>query len=287
MPESSYRLIILLALAFPSFAVFNGMEIPQKKEEKVRPQVVSRKRFNESLYNKKSEAFKKHCSLLIYCKTLLEQGDPFSCGYRALFNAKCLQIATDQAAIRGNSVEENLEPLLKNENSFNALAKKLQDHISQTDPTYNLSRGMSDRHLVSFVEEHLSTLKARILPIYLTDKKVTIKSVNVNTETYSNIDQSVQLHNHLSILAAPFESAHFACLLPRHWILASIITDAQNVAKLYVMDSNNSYLENNPNMTIMIKKLLEYVEEVNARNNFFISVDNAPRPPAQSAPVPR
>ncbi len=287
MPESSYRLIFFLYSAFLFFVCISAMEAPTEKEKKVRPQIVSRKRFNESLYNKTSEAFKKHCSL-IYCKTLLEQSDSFSCGYRALFNARCLQIAADQAIIRGNSIEDNLEPLLKNENSFSNFAKKLQDHIIQTDPTYNLALGMDDRHMLSFVANHMTTLKERLLPIYLTNKTVsTVSNVDTDSRTYTSIDRSTQLHNHLRMLAAPFESAHFACLLPRHWVLASIITDAKNVAKLYIMDSNNSYLENNPNMTIMVKKLLEYVEEVNARNNFFTSVNSSPRPLAQSAPVPQ
>lgn len=269
-------------------ALITAME-PQKKEPQTRPQIVSKKRENESLYNAIPESFKKQRTPLVYYKARLEQADSFSCGYRTLFHADCLERALQRAVNQRNCIENHLEQFLKNEEHLKMITLYLQTDIEKNEPLRDLKKGTTYIQLLGFVKAYLPLLNGKILPIFLTrNNEITIKQSVTNIEI--PLAHSAELQNHLRKVIPPLSACHFACFLPsatNHWILASIITDTNSYAKLHVMDSNNNALENAPNMAIIISKLLEYVEEVNKRNHFFTFANSVPRPLAQSAPVPQ
>ena len=155
---------------FQFCAYSNGMELQKKAEEKKRPEILTRKRFGESLYNSKSELLlKRHRSSFIYYKALLEQTDNFSCGYRMLFHMLCVEKSITKAKEQTN-FEEYLGLLLKNERYLKKYTTKIQDYIEEIEPSYNFSDGLTDRQVISFIASKLPHLKEKVLTIYIDEE---------------------------------------------------------------------------------------------------------------------
>lgn len=282
-----YRSALFQMLMFQFFAYCNGMELAKNSEEKTRPQIVTKRRLDESIFNRKLELPKRLKSTFVYYKALLEQSDNFSCGYRMLFHILCIERAVRSAFEKQTNLEEFLAPLLRNERYLHKCARKMQDYIHSIESDYDFSNGLTDQQITGFIETKLPHLKEKILIMYIDaednelvtkeSERLTYKtgihqtiSTKIKGEEFIKLDNSKQLHSNLRRLSAPFDTCHFACMLsgnPNHWISASIHIDAYNEAKLSIIDSNNTYIEQRPVMGQCIEKLMNYVEEVNARNN--------------------
>lgn len=78
------------------------------------------------------------------------------------------------------------------------------------------------------------------------------------------LDGSPHLAHQLQEINSPHRVAHFACRYPKHMFIASIITDHQGYAKLFIIDSNNTSLEHEQFKPFACK-LLEYTERHNAQ----------------------
>lgn len=236
------------------------------------PQLVHKKRSRSSLY--------LDIPLSIHKKTYfaqlgarLEQDDYFSCGYRTLFHAHCFEEALAKAMERSMPLEEFLDNFLKNEQTLHDLTSQMLTYIQDKYPKHDLSKGIASNHLMNFVRKRLPKLKSKIKHISL-KKKDDIYSLEWK-ETGQNIHDSKRFHDYLTSLEKPYHSCHFACFLPsdtNHWALASIITNMNNAAKLYFIDSNNNQLCDKPDMKFVVEQLLVYVEKINQNNNNYMKL---------------
>lgn len=233
-----------------------------------RPALTTKRRYQESAYNALTESLKRQNAPLVYCRVPLEQDDLFSCGYRMIFHAECIERALVRTLLHRNTLEDHLESFLKNETRLRDLTLDLQYYIEKTDKNYDFKIGTTYSNLIGFIQNYLPLLKDRIMLLKLQRDNEIVTQV-AETKLEEPFETSAKLENHLNRLRVPLEAVHFACFLPsqmNHWILGSIVTDETLHAKLYVMDSNNNSIEKLPAMATVIQKLLEYVQKLNARN---------------------
>lgn len=222
---------------------------------------------------------------VVQINALLEQTDTFSCVYRSLFHAQCISMAVQQVA-QGHPVEQSLKTLLLDQELLNRTFGYVKDYLDQHHPTYNKSSGLCLHHLLGVCAASIPLLHTKLLPILLEDDKK-IYAVHDPTPVlpsplhYSadfirhygshrflensckvELDKSTQLAHQLAQLKTPHSVAHFMCRFPSHIFIASIVTDTEGFAKLYVIDSNNNSLAYAPIHTLMAK-VLAYVESYN------------------------
>lgn len=227
---------------------------------------------------------------LVQLNALLEQTDTFSCVYRSLFHAQCITIAMERKAL-GQSFEKNLKLLLQDERLLNDTFGYVKDYLDRYDPTHNRTIGLCIKHLLGVCAASIPLLHTKILPVLLeNDQKIYavydptlhlpsplhysadfIRNYGVHpfllTKCRIELDKSEHLAYQLNQLNGPHRVAHFACRYPNHLFIASIITDKQGCAKLYMIDSNNSYLPDHASMIALTSKILEYVEEYNKKRS--------------------
>lgn len=238
---------------------------------------------------------------LVQLTALLEQTDTFSCVYRSLFHAQCISIAMEKKR-QGQSFEKNLKLLLQDENLLNKTYGHVKDYLNQYDPTHNRTTGLCIKHLLGVCAASIPLLHTKILPVLLeNDQKIYavrdpiahppsplhysadfIRNYGVHPYLHAKclveLDNSAQLAYQLNQLNGSHRVAHFACRFPNHLFIASIITDKQGYAKLYMIDSNNNYLSDHTSILALTSKILEHVEEYNKKQS-----DKKTRNPQQNA----
>lgn len=202
---------------------------------------------------------------LVHLTALLEQTDTFSCVYRSLFHAQCITLAM-QEVTRGDSFEKNLKQLLQNEELLNRTFTFVKEYLDKHDPTHDKTTGLCINHLLGVCAASIPLLHTKILPLLLEDDKkiyavydptpLLPSPLHYSTDFVKNycttkfplttcrkeLDASAGLAHQLEQLKGPHRVAHFACRFPKHMFIASIITDGNGYAKLYVIDSNNNNL---------------------------------------------
>lgn len=234
---------------------------------------------------------------LVHLTALLEQTDTFSCVYRSLFHAQCLSLAM-QRAIAGEQFEKNLKTLLQDEHLLNRTFRYVTSYLDQHAQNFDRSTGLRINHLLGVCAASIPLLHAQLLPIIREDTKIyavhdptpllptplhysTDFIRGYGTSTFPcercrvELDGSAALAHQLEKLKGPHRVAHFVCRFPCHIFIASIITDQQARAKLYVIDSNNNNLEHEK-FKPFVCKILEYTERHNAQ--FSSHLIKKPRP---------
>jgi hypothetical protein len=221
---------------------------------------------------------------------LLEQDDAFSCGYRTFFHAKCLDLAI-QRVRDGIPLNSSLKELLRNKGILNQIHANIKKFLDTHRTTFDQTTGIDVTHIPGICFEALTPLHGNILPLMLEDDEKTITVLhdsNANpdhplcyTQAFIEhcgsekrpyqkckkiIDDSRELNYQLSKLDKPHSIVHFACRYPKHLFLASIITDQNNKATLYVIDSNNNPMHERPQINTIVTKLLAYVDQHNNKN---------------------
>lgn len=221
---------------------------------------------------------------------LLEQDDTFSCAYRTFFHAKCLDIAL-QRVRDGIPLNGSLQELLRNAGILNQVHARIKKFLDTRRASFDQTTGIDVTHIPAICFEELTQLYGNILPVMLEADEKTVMVLhdsNANPDhpllysknfreecgseqlPYENckkiIDNSRELNYQLSKLDRPHAIAHFACRYPKHLFLASMITDQNNRATLYVIDSNNNTIDPQSKMHTMVTKLLTFVEIHNNKN---------------------
>jgi hypothetical protein len=223
---------------------------------------------------------------LIQLTALMEQEDTFSCGVRTLFHMRCLTMALENAT-QGTKLEESLKVMLQDREILDLTFDHVKQYLDQYDPTHNRNLGLCINHLLGVCALKIPSLDTNLLPIELGDNKkiYAIHDPTPNrpsplhysqrfTRQYATaafpmdickveLDQSVELRYHLKKIEKRLQVAHFICRYPRHYFLASIVTDEWKNATLYVIDSNNNNLANHESIRMLTTKLLTYVESHN------------------------
>ena len=221
---------------------------------------------------------------------LLEQDDTFSCGYRTFFHAKCLDLAI-QRVRDGIPLNGSLQELLRNTGMLNQIHERIKKFLDTRRASFDQTTGIDVTHIPGICFEELPQLYGSILPIMLEDDGKTITALHgssVNRDhplfytknfvehcggkqyPYENckkiIDNSDELTYQLSKLDRPHSVAHFACRYPKHLFLASMVTDQNNRATLYVIDSNNNKIHERAEISTFVTKLLVYIDQHNNKN---------------------
>lgn len=161
--------------------------------------------------------------------------------------------------------------------------------MNQHYPTFDKSIGLAINQLLGVCAASIPLLHTKLLPILLeSDKKIyTVNDPtpllpsplsyssdfikNYGTEKFPKssglieLDKSMQLTHQLAQLKAPGSVAHFVCRFPSHIFMASIVTDSQGYAKLYVIDSNNNNITTKEEIFALSSKVLEYTERHNSQ----------------------
>lgn len=226
---------------------------------------------------------------LVQINTFFVQEDKFSCVYRSIFHAQCITLALKKIT-QSDSFEKNLKMLLQDESLLNQTFRNIKKYLDAHHPDFDKSTGLSMHHVLGACAASIPILHTKLLPVFLEDDK---KIYAMHDPTlhlpsplhYSSdfirkyettaflvdtcrveLDKSKELTHQLAQLDGPTRIAHFVCRYPcpPHVFMASIITDEQCCAKLYVIDSNNTPVPNPESFLTLISKILEYTEAHNA-----------------------
>lgn len=266
---------------FIFFSLFIGIQLIGMQKQLA---LKHRKRKREELYYGLPSSLS--VKPLVQLTALAEQADHFSCGYRTLFHAQCIDIAIEQAT-QGKSFGQSLKDLFGNTEMLQDVYIKVKSYLDIHHKTYDKHAGLQINHILGICKEQIPSLKNNLLPALLESDGTIYTVREPDTQTpmhYSSefvlhygsskfshnnckikLDQSVELQTHIKKLEDPLQTAHFLCRFPNHFFLASIITDQNSDAILFVVDSNNNGIENHFKIRTIVSQLLPYVETINNR----------------------
>ncbi len=222
-------------------------------------------------------------------RALLEQNDTFSCAYRTLFHARCIEIANKRSQ-KGLNFDESIKELLLNKGMMNSIYLQVKDYLNSERKSWDQAKGVDMCFIPGICSLKVRKLYGKILTTFLEDdgKKLTVlhdeDASSSNPLAYSHdfikycgssmiplsqctvdIDQSSELEYQLSKLKKPFGLAHFICRYPNHAFLVTMRSDAEKNASVYVIDSNNENIAKSSQYKAIVSKLMVYTQMHNAQ----------------------
>lgn len=283
------KLIVFISLSCTLSPFTIGAMQPYKKPPTIsvslQPILVHKKRSADELV--KEIPTDLAAKPLLQLNALMEQQDHFSCGYRTLFHAQCLSIALTHAA-QGDNLEDSLKTLFLDQGMLDRTFGHIKNYLDQHYPHHDRTIGLCLHHILGTCAAHIPLLHAHLLPVLLEDGKMyTLHDPTLlrpsplhysadfirnylttrfpQSTCHVELDSSQELKHQLKQLEKPHSIAHFLCRYPNHIFLATITTDEEKKAKLYMIDPNNNNLATAESIRILTTKILSYVEAHNTR----------------------
>lgn len=195
---------------------------------------------------------------IVHIRCFLQQNDPWSCGYRAVFHA----IALEKALKSPDKFQEHLKHNLQN-----------TQLLQQVYDSYGYNKGLSNTEMEKIARKF--SLDDRALMFVTVGQaeitllgEVTFTTRGPITEAEKKQivrkKQAQKLHESLQHFIDQKNNTprafHIIAGINDHWILFSIIRSPGKAAQLYIIDSNNKQI--GPAQNVMISFLKHYLVKI-------------------------
>lgn len=111
-----------------------------------------------------------HSKSIFHIKALLFQTDSFSCGYRALFHALCIETAAQEAKA-GARFEHVLVPELANNKNWLNIGHQINDLLKELQPTFESSEGLTYGNVLNISQKNL-IFQEKLLPLFFDNHRI-------------------------------------------------------------------------------------------------------------------
>ena len=275
------RILLIIILAFS--IQIDAMNAPSTATPPASTSLTlsHRKRDAEPLYMELGPKLEEKAAYQILALT--EQVDRFSCVYRALFHARCIDIANKRDANKKADFNASMQELLLNVGMMEAIYQNIKDYLDSYQTSWDRTKGIAIAFIPAICALKLRKLHGKILITMLEDDgSITVlhdkNASPANPLQYSHkfilncgekelpfdqckapIDKSIELHYQLAKLCDPFQTAHFMCRYPSHAFLITLRTNAEGKVSLYAIDSDNRNVYKTEHFKKLATKFTSYL----------------------------